>query len=274
MWIFTKTGVLSIVEFDPTNGYADDGVAEHDHSQLMVRSRQAEHLTEVGFSEREIIETPNNDYPFRVITGRERVAQLIMLAVMSIESLQQPAIRHAVRGLGIRADPPRPARNPITPILRRPAMGKTKKNQKGIPKINGDTHSRGMGTMMTRRVALGLTRKDLAEMYGIKAGNVQQAEYRCSWNERMGNRWDYRFTPSHMKAVHALDQAERDFAADTEASEVEITPPANGHPIMPEPKPLGADDDLLKRYLQNTPEGTVITVTIPGRNGSVRFTVK
>lgn len=85
MWIFTKTGVLSIVEYDPTNGYADDGVAPHDHSQLMVRSRQAEHLTEVGFSEREIIETPNNDYPFRVITGRERVAQLILLQVMSID---------------------------------------------------------------------------------------------------------------------------------------------------------------------------------------------
>ncbi len=85
MWIFTKTGVLSIVEYDPTNGYADDGVAERDRSQLMVRSRQAEHLTEVGFSESEIIETPNNDYPFRVITGRERVAQLILLQVMSID---------------------------------------------------------------------------------------------------------------------------------------------------------------------------------------------
>ena len=85
MWIFTKTGVLSIVEYDPTNGYAYDGVAPHDHSQLMVRSRQALHLTEVGFSESEIIETPNNDYPFRVITGRERVAQLILLQVMSID---------------------------------------------------------------------------------------------------------------------------------------------------------------------------------------------
>lgn len=145
-------------------------------------------------------------------------------------------------------------------------MGKTKTNQKGVPKINGQTQSRGMGTMMTRRVALGLTRKDLAEMYGINAGNVQQAEYRCQWNERMGNRWDYRFTPSHMKAVHALDQAERDFKADTDKPPVQ--PP-------PDPGPLGPDnDDLLRRYLQKTPEGTVITITIPGRNGSVRFTVK
>jgi hypothetical protein len=85
MWIFTKTGVLSVVEFDPTNGYADDGVAPRDNSKLMVRARQAEHLTSVGFSEREIVETPNNDYPFRVITGRERVAQLVLLAVMSID---------------------------------------------------------------------------------------------------------------------------------------------------------------------------------------------
>ena len=154
-------------------------------------------------------------------------------------------------------------------------MGKTKKNQKGVPKINGQTQSRGMGTMMTRRVALGLTRKDLAEMYGINAGNVQQAEYRCQWNERMGNRWDYRFTPSHMKAVHALDQAERDFKADTRETTAEVSPPTSGHQIViPEPEPIGADEDLLRRYLQKTPEGTVITVTIPGRNGSVRFTVK
>jgi hypothetical protein len=85
MWIFTKTGVLSIVEYDPTNGYADDGVAPYDHSQLMVRSRQAGHLVEAGFGEEEIISTPTNDYPFRVITTRDRVAGMVLALVMDID---------------------------------------------------------------------------------------------------------------------------------------------------------------------------------------------
>ena len=84
MWIFTKTGVLSIVQYDPTNGYADDGRAPRDDTQLVVRSRQAGHLVEAGFGEEEIISTPTNDYPFRVIAARDRVAGMVLALVMDI----------------------------------------------------------------------------------------------------------------------------------------------------------------------------------------------
>ena len=77
MWIFTKDSVLSVVEYDPTNGYADDGLAPQDHDHVFVRSRQRDHLTAVGFSDADVIETPMNDYPFRVIATKEKVTELI-----------------------------------------------------------------------------------------------------------------------------------------------------------------------------------------------------
>jgi hypothetical protein len=84
MWIFTKTGVLSIVQHDPTNGYADDGRARRDDTKVLVRARQAGHLVEAGFGEEEIISTPMNDYPFRVRALRVRVAEMVLALVMDI----------------------------------------------------------------------------------------------------------------------------------------------------------------------------------------------
>ena len=42
-----------------------------------------------------------------------------------------------------------------------------------------------------------------------------------------------------------------------------------------EPQPAGVSAALLRNYLNGTPEGTVITVDIPGRNGTyLKFVVK
>lgn len=84
MWIFTKHSVVSVVEYDPTNGYADDGLAPHDHSQLLVRARKARHLAELGFADSEIISTPTADYPYRVICDRQKFAAIMMDQVLGI----------------------------------------------------------------------------------------------------------------------------------------------------------------------------------------------
>lgn len=85
MWIFTKHAVLSVVEYDPTNGYADDGIAPHDHTWMFVRSRRREHLTDFGFGDSEVIETPRNDYPFRVLVKKDRVAEMMARSVREID---------------------------------------------------------------------------------------------------------------------------------------------------------------------------------------------
>ena len=85
MWIFTKNAVLSTVEYDPTNGYADDGLAPKDNSQLWVRARRKSHLVDFGFGGHEVTETPENDYPFRVLALRHRVAAMVANEVMSID---------------------------------------------------------------------------------------------------------------------------------------------------------------------------------------------
>tara|TARA_R100001460_G_scaffold21856_1_gene44517 strand:- start:8316 stop:8687 length:372 start_codon:yes stop_codon:yes gene_type:complete len=85
MWIFTKNAALSVVEYDPTNGYADDGLAPKDDSMLFVRARREHHLIEFGFPEELVISTPDHDYPFRVIALREKVAELMAGAVIDID---------------------------------------------------------------------------------------------------------------------------------------------------------------------------------------------
>jgi hypothetical protein len=84
MWIFTKHSVVSVVEYDPTNGYADDGVAPQDRSKLLVRARKARHLAELGFADGEIISTPTNDYPYRVICDKTKFAAIMMDQVLGI----------------------------------------------------------------------------------------------------------------------------------------------------------------------------------------------
>lgn len=74
MWIFTPTAALSIVQMQ---GQED--------KLLMVRSRRREHLENFGYSEDEIIETPDNDYQFRVISSYEIVMKKVMSTVGKID---------------------------------------------------------------------------------------------------------------------------------------------------------------------------------------------
>ena len=77
MWIFLKNAVVSVVEYYPTNGYADDSLAPHDHSTLLVRARRADHLRNLGFADHEVASTPQNDYPFRVKCSRVKFAAMV-----------------------------------------------------------------------------------------------------------------------------------------------------------------------------------------------------
>jgi hypothetical protein len=63
MWLFTNTGFVSVV----SNG-----------KDLMVRARDKESLEPIAESAKtEIISTPHNDYPYRVIVNHEFFAKWV-----------------------------------------------------------------------------------------------------------------------------------------------------------------------------------------------------
>ncbi len=64
MWIFTSTGMLSVVAHRER---AND---------LLVRARSPNHIREV-FPYAAVDETPNADYPFRTVISRELFANII-----------------------------------------------------------------------------------------------------------------------------------------------------------------------------------------------------
>ena len=69
MWLFTNTGFVSAV----SNG-----------KDLMVRSRDRESLEPIAESAKtEIIATPQNDYPYRVIVTHEFFAKWVAHMVMT-----------------------------------------------------------------------------------------------------------------------------------------------------------------------------------------------
>ena len=70
MWLFTNTGFVSAV----SNG-----------TDLMVRSRDRESLEPLAEKAKtEIIATPQNDYPYRVIVTHEFLARWVSHMVMTI----------------------------------------------------------------------------------------------------------------------------------------------------------------------------------------------
>lgn len=70
MWLFTNTGFVSAV----SNG-----------TDLMVRARDRESLEAIAESAKtEIIPTPDNDYPYRVIVTHEFFAKWVSHMVMTI----------------------------------------------------------------------------------------------------------------------------------------------------------------------------------------------
>lgn len=60
MWLFTETGFVSAVQ------------SNLDASKMMIRARDKKSLVEISaLADAEILEIPNRDYPYRVITDKE-----------------------------------------------------------------------------------------------------------------------------------------------------------------------------------------------------------
>lgn len=72
MWVFTRSGLLSIVEHTPNPRY------------LQVRARQSHHITD-NFPGTVPMYTPNADYHYRIILPRDDVAQQLDRLVMDID---------------------------------------------------------------------------------------------------------------------------------------------------------------------------------------------
>ena len=102
MWLFTKYGFFSVVSARA------DGAAKTkriDPSKFMIRSRNREHLvnlmsdTDVGrlLDNPEIIETPDADYPYRIIVDRGRwIAAIAILVGMTMEDNFKKSVRTAM----------------------------------------------------------------------------------------------------------------------------------------------------------------------------------
>lgn len=72
MWIFTKSGMLSIVEHKPEPRY------------LQVRARQSHHITD-NFPGTVPLYTPDADYHWRIYLPREEVAEQIDRLIVDID---------------------------------------------------------------------------------------------------------------------------------------------------------------------------------------------
>lgn len=135
------------------------------------------------------------------------------------------------------------------------------------------------GSLMRARLKAGLSRREVCELTGAIYDRVIRVEQRVRNNESAGQPKKFQFTHHNMVTMGKIQEA-IDIRTGR-ATEIEREAHARIEQIrkqaanQPEPQPYGSDDNsLLTRYLQLTPEGTVITVTIPGRKGSIEFTVK
>ncbi len=72
MWVFTSTGMLSVVAHRDLNG------------SLLVRARSPFHIREM-FPNAVVNETPNADYPFRIIIDRETFANVMLDYSLNID---------------------------------------------------------------------------------------------------------------------------------------------------------------------------------------------
>jgi hypothetical protein len=85
MWIFTRDGFISAV-------YKYEGV--------QVRARDKESLRRIAdFCHAEIRHSPHADYPYRVSTDRETMAQFVSNEVMHMDYSNFKSEVHDVRGL-------------------------------------------------------------------------------------------------------------------------------------------------------------------------------
>ena len=141
---------------------------------------------------------------------------------------------------------------------------KTKRNKRTY------NDHKNCGSLMKARLEAGLTRNDVVDMTGEEYDRIVRAEHRVRKNEANGRPPKENFTMLNMVAMGKIQEA-----IDIKKGKARVERVEKEAAILLEPGVYGRDDgSLLTRYLQLTPEGTVITVTIPGRKGSVVFTVK
>ena len=72
MWVFTSTGMLSVVAHRDLKG------------SLLVRARSPFHIREM-FPYAAVDETPNADYPFRAVIERETYANVMLDYSLNID---------------------------------------------------------------------------------------------------------------------------------------------------------------------------------------------
>lgn len=74
MWVFTETGFVSIVRHWDRPGY------------LLVRARDKQSLRDISLAENiNVLKTPDNDYPYRVIVSDKAVAAWTKSMIGSID---------------------------------------------------------------------------------------------------------------------------------------------------------------------------------------------
>ena len=83
MWVFFKTGFVSVVQV--TQGGLFASPQSHYLDEVMVRSRSAQHLINFGCKPERIIATPHADYGYRVIMDRVEFITLLTGHARAIE---------------------------------------------------------------------------------------------------------------------------------------------------------------------------------------------
>lgn len=87
MWTFTQHGFISAVQHF------------EDHSKIVVRSRDKQSLEMISnLFDLEVLETPGNDYPFRVIASRDQYTSYLMTEVDLLDYTNFKSRLHVSRG--------------------------------------------------------------------------------------------------------------------------------------------------------------------------------
>ena len=87
MWLFTQRGFISAVQ------------DSQDKNTILVRARDKKTLEFISeLYEKEVLRTPNNDYPYRVIVSREQFANFLTTEVDMLDYSNYKSRLEAVRG--------------------------------------------------------------------------------------------------------------------------------------------------------------------------------
>jgi hypothetical protein len=87
MWVFFKTGFVSVVKVQAGKAASGQAMAPRDYylDEVMVRSRSPQHLISFGCKPERIITTPHADYGYRVIMDRAEFIEHMLEHMRAIE---------------------------------------------------------------------------------------------------------------------------------------------------------------------------------------------